>query len=258
MLATELTSLLGQLVERCTGTQRSWVQVWMFFFRPSFHYCSSSVHYCEDLFHEFHIFTVVYSSLYGLIWNQHNDQLSVGLLALSYLRLFPQFKYMTFIYSQSFIRHFTGLFGTNIMTSSHLAERCTGIQEVTGSNPVQAWIFFRPYFHYCPSIVHYCEDLFHEFHIFTVVYSSLYGLIWNQHNDQLSVGLLTQLVERCRGIAVVMDSNPVQAWMFFSGLIFPSAQLVFITAKVSFIFKYKFYRLLISYDCSIPSHETVT
>ena len=81
----------------------------MFFFRPSFHYCSSSVHYCEDLFHEFHIFTVVYSSFYGLIWNQHNDQLSVGLLALSYLRLFPQFKYMTFTYSQSFIRHFTGL-----------------------------------------------------------------------------------------------------------------------------------------------------
>ena len=78
------------------------------------------------------------------------------------------------------------------MTSSHLAERCTGIQEVTGSNPVQAWIFFRPYFHYCSSIVHYCQDLFHEFHIFTVVYSSLYGLIWNQHNHQLSVGRALQ------------------------------------------------------------------
>ena len=32
-----------------------------------------------------------------------------------------QFKYMTFIYSQSFIHHFTGLFDTNIMSSSQWA-----------------------------------------------------------------------------------------------------------------------------------------
>ena len=31
-----------------------------------------------------------------------------------------------------------------------------------GSNPVQAWIFFRPYFHYCLSSAHYCEDHFHS------------------------------------------------------------------------------------------------
>ena len=37
----------------------------------------------------------------------------------SYFR--PQFKYMTFMYSQSFIHHFTGLFGTNIVTSSQKA-----------------------------------------------------------------------------------------------------------------------------------------
>ena len=30
-----------------------------------------------------------------------------------------------------------------------------------GFKPVQAWIFFRPYFHYCPSSAHYCEDHFH-------------------------------------------------------------------------------------------------
>ena len=39
-------------------------------FRPYFHYCSSSVHYCEDCFHihtlsivqiyDFHIFTFIY------------------------------------------------------------------------------------------------------------------------------------------------------------------------------------------------------
>ena len=37
-----------------------------FFFRSYFHYCSSSAYYCEDHFHS---------------------------------RLYPQFKYMTFIYS---------------------------------------------------------------------------------------------------------------------------------------------------------------
>ena len=45
--------------------------------------------------------------------------------------------------------------------------------------------------------------------------------------------------------------------MFFSGLIFTTALVVFITAKISFIFMYKFYRLLIGYDCSIPFYETV-
>ena len=33
----------------------------------------------------------------------------------------------------------------------------------------------------------------------------------DQHNDQLPVGLLAQLVERCTGIAEVMGSNPVRA-----------------------------------------------
>ena len=78
--------------------------------------------------YDFHIFTAVYSPLHGFIWNQHSDQLPVGLLA-------------------------------------QLVERCTGIAEVMGSNPVQAWIFFRPSFHYCLSSVHYCEDRFH-IHVF--------------------------------------------------------------------------------------------
>ena len=43
---------------------------------------------------------------------------------------------------------------------AQLVEHCTGIAEVMGSNPIQAWIFFRPYFHYCWSSVHYCEDCF--------------------------------------------------------------------------------------------------
>ena len=93
----------------------------------------------------FHIFTIVYSPFHGCIWNQHNDQLSVGLLA-------------------------------------QLVERCTGIAEVMGSNPVQAWIFFRPYFYYCLSSVRYCEDHFHIhiccfcFNLLPITYLSKYLL----------------------------------------------------------------------------------
>ena len=40
------------------------------------------------------------------------------------------------------------------------------------------------------------------------------GFIWNQYNYQPPVDLLVQLVERYTGIAEVMGSNPVQAWIF--------------------------------------------
>ena len=50
--------------------------------------------------------------------------------------------------------------------------------------------------------------------IYSVIYSSLHGFITNQQNDQLPVGLLAQLVEHCMGMAEVMGSNPVQAWLF--------------------------------------------
>ena len=44
---------------------------------------------------------------------------------------------------------------------AQLVERCTSIAKIMGSNPVQAWNFFRPSFHYCLSSVHYREDRFH-------------------------------------------------------------------------------------------------
>ena len=50
----------------------------------------------------------------------------------------------------------------------------------------------------------------YDFHIFAVVYSSPHSFIWNQHDDQLPVGLLAKL-ECCTGIAEVMGSIPVQA-----------------------------------------------
>ena len=109
------------------------VQAWIFF-RPSIHYCLSSGITAKIPFiftslsvvqmYDFHIFTAVYSPLHGFIWNQHDDQHPVGFLA-------------------------------------HLVEQWTGIAEVIGSYPVQAWIFFQAFFQYCLSSVHNCEDCFH-------------------------------------------------------------------------------------------------
>ena len=45
------------------------------------------------------------------------------------------------------------------------------------------------------------------------------------NRSQLPVGLLAQLVEHCTCIAVVTDSNPVQAWIF-SDLIFTALLLL--------------------------------
>ena len=39
-----------------------------------------------------------------------------------------------------------------------LVERCTGIAEVKGSNPVQAWIFFRLSFRKRKSCFYNCDD----------------------------------------------------------------------------------------------------
>ena len=53
-------------------------------------------------------------------------------------------------------------------------------------------------------------QLHNDFYIFTVIYLSLHGFIWNQHKEQLPVGLLAQLVEHCTSIAEVMGSNPIR------------------------------------------------
>ena len=49
-------------------------------------------------------------------------------------------------------------------------------------------------------------------------YSSLGWFIWIQYNDQLPVGLLAQLVERCTRITEVMGSNPIRPENFFQVL----------------------------------------
>ena len=56
--------------------------------------------------------------------------------------------------------------------------------------------------------------------------------IWTQFIDQLPVGLLAQLVERCTGIAEVMGSNPVRAWIFFRSYLQLLFSVVFLAARI--------------------------
>ena len=88
------------------------------------------------------------------MWNKNNDQLPVGLLA-------------------------------------QLVEHCIGIAEVMGSNPVQARNFFRHYFNYCSSSVHYHKD---RFHIQIFLYISVSTSI-NQFLINLLVAKCSQLID---------------------------------------------------------------
>ena len=45
----------------------------------------------------------------------------------------------------------------------------------------------------------------------------------NSQSDQLPDGLIAQSVEHCTGIAEVMGSNSIQAWILFLGLNFTTA-----------------------------------
>ena len=155
-----------------------------------------------------------------------------------YSRLYLQFKNMTFIYSQPFIHHFTGLFGTNIKTSSQLA--CQLIWQSAAPVSKRSWVqipcrpecFFQALF---SLLLKQCALLrgslsftslsavqIYDFYIFLAVYSSLNGFIQNQHDDQLPVGLLAQLVEHC----MVSQRSWVQIPYrpeFFSDLVFTTA-----------------------------------
>ena len=57
--------------------------------------------------------------------------------------------------------------------------------------------------------------------------------IWTQFIDQFPVGFLAQLVERCTGIAVVMGSNPVRAWIVFRSYLQLLVSVVFLAARIS-------------------------
>ena len=152
-----------------------------------------------------------------------------------HFHLIPQYKYELFhIYFTLF--HCTGRNELNKLTLlpmcgfiAQLVEHRTGIEEVMGSNPVEALIFFRLllsncligkftamitlHFHLIPQ---YKYELFH-------IYFTLFHCTGRNELNKLTLlsmcGFIAQLVEHRTGIAEVMGSNPVEALIFFFRLL---------------------------------------
>ena len=155
------------------------------------------------------------------------------------------FHIFTFIYSSSTDSQYDQL---PVGLIAQLVEHCTGIAEVMGSNPDQAWIFFRLSFRNCSSCVVTARTfLLFDLSSAVQIYVSyiyihsfiLHGYITNSQYDQLPVGLIAQLVEHCTGIAEVMGSNPVQAWIFFR-LSFRNYSSCVVTARIFLLFDHTF------------------
>ena len=108
---------------------------------------------------------------------------------------------------------------------AQLVEHRTGIAEVTGSNPVEALIFFRLLQSNCLNWIFtakityhlhiYPQFIYESFHILHVI--SL--LSRENKNSQFTslpmCGFIAQFVEHRTGIAEVPCSNPVEALIFF-------------------------------------------
>ena len=110
---------------------------------------------------------------------------------------------------------------------AQLVEHRTGIAEVTGSNPVEALIFFffRLLYSNCLNCkfaakitcrLHiYPQFIYESFHIHYII-SLLSREDMNSQLTSLSMcGFTAQLVEHRTGIAEVTGSNPVEALIFF-------------------------------------------
>ena len=128
--------------------------------------------------------------------------------------------------------HCTGIYELNKLTSlptsgfiAQLVEHRTGIAEVTGSNPVEALIFFRLLLSNCLNWKIYCNDqsslsskLQYQYELFHINFTSLHCTGIYELNKLTSLptsGFIAQLVEHRTGIAEVTGSNPVEALIFF-------------------------------------------
>ena len=110
---------------------------------------------------------------------------------------------------------------------AQLVEHRTGIVEVTGSNPVEALIFFRLLLSNCLNWKIHCDDqispssitavqIYELFHIyFTSFHSSREDMNSTSRPRSQCVAFIAQLVDHCTGIAEVTGSNPVEALIFF-------------------------------------------
>ena len=152
------------------------------------------------------------------------------------------FTYELFIYTYiiSHISLLTGRYELNKLTSlpmfgfiAQLVEHRTGIVEVTGSNPVEALIFFRLLLSSFLNWKIHCEDhsslssmtavQIYELFIYTYIISLLTGRYeLNKLTSLPMFGFIAQLVEHRTGIVEVTGSNPVEA-LIFSGFFFPVA-----------------------------------
>ena len=140
------------------------------------------------------------------------------------------FYYFIYTYIISLL---TGTYELNKLTSlpmcgfiAQLVEHRTGIAEVTGSNPVEALIFFR-LLSSCLNWKIHCDDhsslssitaiqIYELFHIYTYIISLLTGTYeLNKLTSLPMCGFIAQLVEHRTGIAEVTGSNPVEALIFF-------------------------------------------
>ena len=106
------------------------------------------------------------------------------------------------------------------------------------SIPVQTWIF-SIFFRFLPSTAYveisslrwssYISISNPQYKYMIISYIKIhslsnYGINDELSIDQLPVGFIAQLLERCTGIAEVMGSIPVQAWIF-SGFFFQLLKL---------------------------------
>ena len=167
-----------------------------------------------------------------------------------HLHIYPQFIYESF-----HILHVISLLSRENKNSqltslpmcgfiAQLVEHRTGIAEVTGSNPVEALIFFRLLHSNCLNwkftakisyhLHIYPQFIYESFHILHVI--SL--LSRENKNSQLTslpmCGFIAQLVEHRTGIAEVTGSNPVEALIFFFRLLHSNCLNWKFTAKISY------------------------
>ena len=114
---------------------------------------------------------------------------------------------------------------SHVALIAQLVEHWTGNAKIVGSNPIQSLKFFQVIF---PVVLSLHSHL-SFFHYLIATVGHL--LPWNSYtwaeyyvhwtyrgkstHDRTHVALISQLVEHCTGIAKVVGSNPVQAWIFF-------------------------------------------
>ena len=148
-------------------------------------------------------------------------------------------NYFIYLYIISLL---TGRYELNKLTSlpmcgfiAQLVEHRTGIAEVTGSNPVEALIFFRLLLSSCLNWKTHCEDhsslssitaVHMNYFIYLYIISLLTGRYeLNKLTSLPMCGFIAQLVEHRTGIAEVTGSNPVEALIFFQASSFQLLKL---------------------------------